>query len=220
MPVLEARNWPFAAEHQRWQPRVSSPIRCASNWFETDARADFGLRQGAPLSMFPVCIQWITPLFACSFHRPLMKTIRSRQGASGVREGPSSMAAPSPLAHQWFEWKPMPVKVTSVRTQLIAGARRRGELQRFEPGQGHGHAEPRSRVRREKVGVGVWRIGVSSREGQGDVAAVVAAGRMQRNCSLRTMTSRTSEQRPPADMVLVSSSTSCRSESCTARPSA
>ena len=94
---------------------MRSPIFCAITWSKlTPVRTSF-FSIGAPLRMLPVCMQWMTPLLAFSFHRPRMKTIRSRQGASGSRQGPSSMAAPSPLAHQCCEWKPMPVNVTSVR---------------------------------------------------------------------------------------------------------
>ncbi|MCU0979413.1 MAG: hypothetical protein MUF25_09640 [Pirellulaceae bacterium] len=95
--------------------RVRSPIRWAMTWSKLTPVRTSVFDIGAPLSMFPVCMQWMTPLLACSFHRPRRKTNRSFQGASGFRHGPSSMPAPSPLAHQCCEWKPMPVKVTSVR---------------------------------------------------------------------------------------------------------
>ena len=94
---------------------MRSPIRCAITWSKLTPVRTSVFDMGAPLSMFPVCMQWMTPLLACSFHSPRRKTIRSFHGASGVRQGPSSMAAPSPLAHQCPEWKPMPVNVTSVR---------------------------------------------------------------------------------------------------------
>src|SRR6187549_3633292 len=70
---------------------------------------------GTPDSRLPVCPGWMPTLVAAALNNPSMKFRRSLNGTSGSSEGPSSIAAPEPRAHQVSGLIPLAMNTTARR---------------------------------------------------------------------------------------------------------
>src|SRR5271168_2639336 len=71
--------------------------------------------------MLPVWPGWIPTPVACLLNRPETTLILVLSGANGSRQGPSSIASPPPLAHQFVGLTPQPMNSAANRFGQGAG---------------------------------------------------------------------------------------------------
>src|SRR5262249_25935529 len=107
----------------------------------------------APERMLPVWPGWMPTPVAFLLNRPVMTFSRVRKGARGSRLLLNSMAAPDPLAHQWFGLMPLPMNRAAKRWGKAGGPRVEAGSSPHtgrDPSQGRAMATPtpRSIVRR------------------------------------------------------------------------
>ena len=154
MPVLEARNRSFAAQHQRRDSgTVADPL--GHHLVETDARVDLGLRHGCAAEHVPRLHAVDNPVVGLLVPQTTQEDQPLLPGLERLQAWPEFHRSTLTLG-------PPVIRVEAhagegderAGRRLIGGvgSHTRSEGQRFQPGQSHRNAEPTQQGTSREVG--------------------------------------------------------------------